>query len=72
MVRLLLERLEAVKDDPKYQALPDEHKAKVRADIYKKYVPASYSGFHLPVPDEKTWVEATGRDTISYYVTVSS
>lgn len=61
--RAIANRLEAVKNDPKYQALPEEHKTKVRADIYKKYVPASYSGFHLPIPDEKTWVEATGRDT---------
>lgn len=59
----IAKRLEAVKADPKYQALPEEHKAKVRADIYKKYVPASYNGFHLNVPDEKTWVSATGRDT---------
>lgn len=59
----IAKRLEEVKANPKYQALPEDHKARIRADIYHKYVPASYSGFHLPVPDEKTWVEATGRDT---------
>lgn len=59
----IAKRLEEVKANPKYQALPEEHKTRVRADLYKKYVPASYSGFHLPIPDEKTWVEATGRDT---------
>lgn len=59
----IAKRLEEVKANPKYQALPEEHKAKVRADLYHKYVPASYFGFHLPIPEEKTWVEATGRDT---------
>lgn len=59
----IAKRLESVKADPKYLALPAEHQAKIRADIYKKYVPASYAGFHLPVPDEKIWVEATGRST---------
>ena len=59
----IAKRLESVKADPKYQALPEEKKAKVRADLYEKYVPASYSGFHLPVPDKDTWVGATGRDT---------
>jgi len=59
----IAKRLEDVKADPKYQALPEEHKAKVRASIYDKYVPKSYAGFHLPVPDKNTWVGATGRDT---------
>src|SRR5271154_2399883 len=58
----IAKRLESVKADPKYKALSPEHQEKVRADLYKKYVPASYGGFHLPVPDEKTWVEASGRD----------
>lgn len=58
----IAKRLEEVKANPKYQALPKERQDKVRASIYKKYVPASYSGFHLPVPDEKTWVGATGTD----------
>lgn len=43
--------------------MPKERQEKIRADIYHKYVPTSYSGFHLAIPDEKTWVEATGRDT---------
>lgn len=55
--------METIKSNPKYQALPDEHKARVRADLYHKYVIPSYAGFHLPVPNEKTWVEATGRNT---------
>lgn len=59
----IAKRLEAVKSDPSYLALPKERQDKIRADIYHKYVPTSYSGFHLAVPDEKTWVEATGRDT---------
>src|SRR5271156_221501 len=29
--------------------------------LYKEVVPQSYAGFHLPVPDEKTWVEASGH-----------
>jgi len=59
----IAKRLESVKADPKYQALPEDRKAKVRADLYNKYVPKSYSGFHLPVPDKETWVGATGRAT---------
>lgn len=51
-----------MKADPKYKKLSPEKQAAVRADLYKKYVPQSYSGFHLPVPDEKTWVQASGRD----------
>lgn len=35
----------------------------MRADLYKKYVVPSYKGFNHPVPDEKTWVGATSRDT---------
>lgn len=62
----IAKRLEEVKANPKYQALPEEHKTKVRADIYHKYVPASYSGFHLPVPDEKTWVEATAGENYHF------
>src|SRR5271168_1684811 len=58
----IAKRLEAVKADPKYQKLDPQKQASVRADLYKKYVPSSYAGFHLPVPDEKTWVEASGRD----------
>jgi hypothetical protein len=56
-------RLDEVKSNPKYQAMTEDHKSRIRADIYKKYVTPSYQGFHLPVPDEKTWVEATARDT---------
>jgi len=59
----IAKRLEAVKSDPKYAALKPEVQAKVRADIYDKYVPKSYSGFHLPVPNKDTWVGATGRGT---------
>lgn len=59
----IAKRLESVKADPKYQKLSPEHQAKVRQSIYNKYVIPSYSGFHLPMPDEKTWVEASGRDT---------
>lgn len=59
----IAKRLEEVKSNPKYQALPEERKARVRSDIYDKYVSKSYSGFHLPVPDRETWVGATGRDT---------
>lgn len=59
----IAKRLESIKADKKYQALPEDKKAKVREDLYNKYVPASYSGFHLPVPDKDTWVGATGRDT---------
>src|SRR5271155_3244141 len=58
----IAKRLEAVKADPKYQKLDPQKQASVRADLYKKYVPFSYAGFHLPVPDEKTWVEASGRE----------
>lgn len=58
----IAKRLESVKADPKYLKLSPEHQARVRADLYNKYVPASYAGFHLPVPDEKEWVEATGRE----------
>src|SRR5271167_2097948 len=58
----IAKRLEAVKADPKYQKLDPQKQASVRADLYKKYVPSSYAGFHLPVPDEKTWVEASGRE----------
>jgi hypothetical protein len=54
-------RLEKIKADPKYQALPEEHKAKVRADLYDKFVPKSYAGYHLPIPDKNTWVGATGQ-----------
>lgn len=59
----IAKRLESVKADPKYQALPEDRKARVRASIYDKYVPKSYAGFHLPVPNKETWVGATGRDT---------
>lgn len=58
----IAKRLESVKADPKYLKLSPEHQERVRADLYKKYVPASYTGFHLQVPDEKTWVEASGRN----------
>ena len=56
-------RLEEVKSNPKYQALDPHKQAAVRADLYKKFVVPSYAGHHLPLPDEKTWVGATGRDT---------
>lgn len=59
----IAKRLEDVKNNPKYQALPDHAKIKVREDLYNKYVPKSYAGFHLPVPNKDTWVGATGRDT---------
>jgi hypothetical protein len=55
--------LEEVKANPKYKALDPKKQEGVRADIYKKYVVPSYAGHHLPLPDEKTWVGATGRDT---------
>lgn len=61
--KAIAQRLEEVKSNPKYTALSPEHQARVRADLYKKYVPTSYSGFHLPVPNEKDWVEATGGNT---------
>src|ERR1700688_1894438 len=56
-------KLESVKADPRYKKLTPEQQTKVRTGLYNKYVPASYAGFHLPVPDEKTWVEASGRET---------
>ena len=58
----IAKRLDEIKSNPKYQALPDEKKARVREDLYNKTVPASYAGFHLPTPDKNTWVAATGRD----------
>lgn len=59
----IAKRLEEIKANPKYQALPEDHKARVRADLYDKTVPKSYAGFHLPIPNKETWVGATGRDT---------
>jgi hypothetical protein len=56
-------RLEEVKANPKYQALDANKQAAVRADLYKKFVVPSYAGHNLPLPDEKTWVGATARDT---------
>lgn len=58
----IAKRLEDIKANPKYQALPEDRKTKVRADLYNKLVPASYAGFKLPVPDKETWVAASGRD----------
>jgi len=54
-------RLEKIKADPKYQALPDGKKTEVRSKLYDQLVPASYAGFKLPVPDKNTWVAASGR-----------
>jgi hypothetical protein len=60
--KAIAERLDDIKKNPRYAALSDDMKAKVRAGLYKQLVPASYAGFHLPVPDEKTWVEASARE----------
>jgi hypothetical protein len=54
-------RVEEIQGNPKYQALSEDKKTQVRANLYKQLVPQSYLGFHLPVPDEKTWVAATAH-----------
>lgn len=54
----IADRLASVKADPKYQALPEQTKTKVLANLYRKYILSAYSDFHRPVPDENTWVEA--------------
>jgi hypothetical protein len=59
----IAKRLESIKGNPKYQALDEQHKTAVRADLYRQLVPDSYRLSGLKVPDEKTWVEASGRDT---------
>ena len=59
----IAKRLESIKSNPKYQALDEQHKTAVRADLYRQLVPDSYKASGLKVPDEKTWVEASGRDT---------
>lgn len=55
-------KLERIKGNPSYQALSPDQKAKVREGLYVKYVVPSFHDFKLPVPDERTWVGATGRD----------
>lgn len=55
-------KLERIKGNPSYQALSPEEKGKVREGLYVKYVVPSFHDFKLPVPDEKTWVGATGHD----------
>jgi hypothetical protein len=50
-----------ITSNPKYQALPAEHQERIRANFYKKYVVPSYAKYHMPVPDEKTWVGATAK-----------
>jgi hypothetical protein len=59
----IAKRLESIKADSKYQVLDEQHKTAVRADLYRQLVPDSYKASGLKVPDEKTWVEASGRDT---------
>jgi len=55
--KAIADRLASIKADPRYQALPEDRKAKVIADLYKKCVIVAYSDFHRPVPDENAWVE---------------
>jgi hypothetical protein len=54
----IAKRLASIKADPKYQALPEEKKARVMSSMYKGYVLVAYTDFHHPAPDEKRWVEA--------------
>jgi hypothetical protein len=70
----IAKRLESIKSNPKYQALDEQHKTAVRADLYRQLVPDSYKASGLKVPDEKTWVEASGRDTSdpAYHGTMST
>jgi hypothetical protein len=59
--RAIATRLDRIKADPKYKAMSAEKQATVRARFYDQVVPASYSGFKLPVPDKGAWVAASGR-----------
>src|ERR1700691_1465318 len=61
--KAVAEKLEDIKKDPEYQKLSPDKQAHLRGMFYNRVVAPSYAGFHLPVPDEKTWVGSTAGDT---------
>lgn len=70
--RAIAQALDTIKSNPNYKSAAPEKQAAIRANLYRRVVQGSYIGFGLDAPDERTWVEASGRDTTAYNHSVGS
>lgn len=59
--KAIYNRLDEIKSNPAYRALPAEKQAKVRANFYDKYVVPSYAGFQHPAPGRDLWVSESAK-----------